>query len=73
MVDGGQAGASPATAAKPYDEKQLVQSLADTLDVKATKGETLEVAVVNALADKFGVKIANRGQTTRAPGRAKAR
>lgn len=62
------AGAHPAEAAKPYDEKQLVQSLAETLDVKASKGETLEVAVVNALADKFGVKIAQRGMTTAGTG-----
>jgi len=62
------AGQSAATKAKPYDEKQLVQSLADALDVKAAKGETLEAAVVNKLADKFGVKISQRGMTTTGTG-----
>ena len=68
VTGGGTAGVEPPTPAKPYDEKELVQSLADTLKVKATKGEPLEVAVVNALADKFGVKIANRGKTTTGTG-----
>lgn len=68
VIEGGMAGASAATPAKPYDEKQLVQSLADTLNVKATKGETLEVAVVNELADKFGVKIGSKGTTTSGTG-----
>ncbi len=57
MVGGNQAGAVAATPAKPYDEKQLVQSLADELGVKAQRGKSLEVAVVNALDTKYGVKI----------------
>ena len=68
VIEGGQAGASPATTAKPYDEKQLIQSLADTLGVKATKGEPLEVGVANTLAEKFNVKIDQSGLTTAGTG-----
>ena len=68
VIDGSNAGVVAAVPAKPYDEKQLVASLASTLDVKASKGEPLEVAVVNELADKYGVSIAQSGETTAGTG-----
>jgi hypothetical protein len=68
VIDGSEAGQAPAVPAKPFDEKQLVTSLADALGVKASKGEPLEVAVVNELADKYGVKIEKSGETTRGTG-----
>ena len=57
VKSGGTAGATPGTPAKPMDEKQLVKSIADAMDIKEKKGEPLEVTVANALAERFGVKI----------------
>jgi hypothetical protein len=57
LPGGGELQATKPEPAKAMDENQLVQELATHLDVKASKGKTLEAAVVDALGAKYGVKI----------------
>jgi hypothetical protein len=55
--------ATPGTPATPESDEQIVQELANELGVKAGKGKTLDVAVTEALADQYGVKIPKPTQT----------
>lgn len=57
LPGGEKLGATPGQAPRQYDEKQLIQELATYLDVKAPKGGSLEQGVVDALAEKYNVKI----------------
>jgi hypothetical protein len=67
-LPGDVSAATPAKEGTPLDEKQLVQELASALNVKPSKGQPLEVAVVNELADKYGVPITQKGMTTAGTG-----
>ena len=57
-------GATAAVQPRPYDEGQLVKAIATEMGIKAGKGGSLEVSVVNALDKKFGVKIERTSQGT---------
>ena len=56
------------TASRPYDEKQLVTELAAALGVKAKKGHSLEVGVVDALGSKYDVHLRAASMTTKGTG-----
>ncbi len=68
LLPGDETAATAAKSGIPLDEKQLVQELASAMGVKASKGKPLEVAVVNELADKYGVPISQKGETTSGTG-----
>jgi hypothetical protein len=57
LPGGDQLGATAAQPAQKYNEQELVKELASALKVKATGGQTLEAAVIDKLASKYGVKI----------------
>jgi hypothetical protein len=67
-LPGDTTAASAANPGKPMDEKELVKELATALGVKASKGQPLEVAVVNELASKYSVPISQKGMTTSGTG-----
>lgn len=59
LLPGGNAkyGQTTGRPAQQLDEKTIVQEIATHENIKATKGQSLEQAVVTMLAKKYGVKI----------------
>ena len=57
LPGGPDVGGTPGQPSRPYSERELVQAMAEHLEVKPEKGKNLETLVIEAVSKKLGVKI----------------
>ena len=57
LPGGPDVGGTAGTPSRPYSERELIQAIAEHLEVKPEKGKNLEDSVIEALSKKLGVQV----------------